>query len=116
MKKNTIILLILAVLLCLPVLVNCEWIRVATNLHGQFVPGGQVDAWFDGNEWANPFRYIESQTIYDFIDLYDAPHVHEGLGVNARVTHNNSYFFDWIPYNPDPNQLPPHLFVEVINP
>ncbi|MCD4665388.1 MAG: hypothetical protein K8R68_08955 [Bacteroidales bacterium] len=109
MKKNTIILLILAVLLCLPTLVNCEWIRVATFLHGHFVPGGQVDAWFDGNEWADTQHYSQTQSVYDF----EAPHSNEGVGVNARVTHNNSYFFDWIEYDPD--NLPPHLFVDVYN-
>ena len=111
MKKNTIILLMLAVLLCLPILVNCEWIRVATILHTHFVPGGQVDAWFDNNEWANPFQYSSTQVIYDFDGPHDAPHVHDGLGVNARVFHDGDYFYDWVVY--DPYNLPPHLFVHV---
>jgi hypothetical protein len=110
MKKNTIILLILAVLLCLPTLVNCEWIRVGTTLHGQFVPGGQVDAWFDGNEWADPLHYSQTQQVYDF---YDAPHSNEGVGVNARVFHDEEYFYDRVPYDPD--NLPPHLAVYIYN-
>ena len=107
MKKNTIILLILAVLLCLPTLVNCEWIRVATFRSVVFVQGGQVDAWFDNNEWAHPMPYLELQTVYDL----DGPHPNDGVGVNARVTHNGNYFFDWVQY--DPYNLPPHLFVYI---
>lgn len=109
MNNKKLVLFIIIMLISVSAIMNCEQIRVAVTLYGQFVSGGEVDAWFDGNSKPPAQHYTQTQLVYDF----DAPHVVEGAGVNAKVIHNGQAFFDWVVY--DPNNVPTHLFVDVYN-